>query len=242
MRVLIISDIHANLVALETVLADAGNTFDAVWCLGDLVGYGPDPNECVALVRTLPNLTCLTGNHDKAAIGEIDITAFNLDARLAIGWTQQTITPETREYLVSRPEKVMHDHFTLAHASPRQPVWEYILDRHTAKLNFDHFQTPYCIVGHTHIPIMYIDTDDEVVEIRPNYDEILAFDAERLIINPGSVGQPRDSNPDAAYALLDTDTDHWEYRRVPYDIAETQRRMQSHGLPARLVARLAKGW
>lgn len=242
MRVLIISDIHANRVALETVLADASNTYEAVWCLGDLVGYGPDPNECVALVRSLPNLTCLTGNHDKAAINEIDITAFNLDARLAIGWTQQTLTPETRAYLISRPEKVLHDHFTLVHASPRQPVWEYILDRHTAKLNFDHFSSPYCIVGHTHIPIMYIDTDDEVVEVRPNYDEILAFDAERLIINPGSVGQPRDSNPDAAYALLDTDTAHWEYRRVPYDIGETQRRMQSHGLPARLVARLAKGW
>lgn len=242
MRVLIISDIHANLVALETVLADASNTYEAVWCLGDLVGYGPDPNECVALVRSLPNLTCLTGNHDKAAINEIDITAFNLDARLAIGWTQQTLTPKTREYLISRPEKVLHDHFTLVHASPRQPVWEYILDRHTAKLNFDHFSSPYCIVGHTHIPIMYIDTDDEVVEVRPNYDEILAFDAERLIINPGSVGQPRDSNPDAAYALLDTDTAHWEYRRIPYDISETQRRMQSHGLSARLVARLAKGW
>lgn len=242
MRVLIISDIHANLVALETVLEDAKGTYESVWCMGDVVGYGPDPNECAALVRSLPNLTCLTGNHDKAAIGEIDITAFNLDARQAIGWTQQTLTPETREYLVSRPESVIHEQYTLAHASPRQPVWEYILDRHTAKVNFDHFRTPYCIVGHTHIPIMYLQGEEEVVECRPNYDEILAFGPERLIINPGSVGQPRDSNPDAAYALLDTDKNHWEYRRVPYDIAETQRRMQAHGLPGRLVARLAKGW
>lgn len=242
MHVLIISDIHANLVALETVLEDAGTNYDAVWCMGDLVGYGPDPNECVARVRSLPNLTCLTGNHDKAAIGEIDISAFNLDARQAIGWTQDTITPETREYLVSRPERVIHDHYTLVHASPRQPVWEYILDRHTAKVNFEHFNTPYCIVGHTHIPVMYLESEDEVVECRPNYDEILAFDSARLIINPGSVGQPRDSNPDSAYALLDTATDHWEYRRVPYDIAETQRRMQSHNMPSRLVARLAKGW
>ena len=242
MRVLIISDIHANLVALETVLADAGNGFDAVWCLGDLVGYGPDPNECVERVRALSNLTCLTGNHDKAAIGEIDISAFNLDARLAINWTQQTITAETREYLVSRPERIIYDNYTLVHASPRQPVWEYILDRHTAKQNFEHFETLHCIVGHTHIPIMYLESEGDVAECRPNYDEILAFEKQRLIINPGSVGQPRDSNPDSAYAVLDTDSDHWEFRRAPYDIAETQKRMAARGLPARLIARLQKGW
>src|SRR3989338_8897451 len=107
MRVLIISDIHANLIALETVLADAQNSYDTVWCMGDLVGYGPNPNECVELVRTLPNLTCLTGNHDKAAIGDIDITAFNLDARLAINWTQAALTEESLDYLVSRPERVV---------------------------------------------------------------------------------------------------------------------------------------
>ncbi|HLB49638.1 MAG TPA: metallophosphoesterase family protein [Anaerolineales bacterium] len=242
MRVLIISDIHANFVALESVLADAGNSFDAVWCMGDLVGYGPNPNECVECVRTLPNLTCLTGNHDKAAINEIDITAFNLDARLAINWTQQTITPETRKYLVSRPERVLHGNYTLVHASPRQPVWEYILDRHTARQNFAHFNTPYCLVGHTHIPIMFLESDGDVVECRPNYDEILAFESERLIINPGSVGQPRDGNLDAAYAILDTDNDHWEYRRAPYDVAETQRRMAEANLPTRLIARLQKGW
>ncbi|MBM4425309.1 MAG: metallophosphoesterase family protein [Chloroflexi bacterium] len=242
MRVLIISDIHANLVALETVLKDAEGLYEAVWCMGDLVGYGPNPNECVERVRALPNLTCLTGNHDKAAIGEIDISAFNLDARLAINWTQQTLTPESREYLVTRPERVLHNNYTLVHASPRQPVWEYILDRHTARQNFAHFDTPYCVVGHTHIPIMYLDSEGEAVECRPNYDEILAFNSERLIVNPGSVGQPRDSNPDAAYALLETDNDHWEYRRVSYDIAETQRRMAANNLPARLVARLQKGW
>ncbi|HLF02533.1 MAG TPA: metallophosphoesterase family protein [Anaerolineales bacterium] len=242
MRVLIISDIHGNLIALETVLADAQNSYDTVWCMGDLVGYGPNPNECVELVRTLPNLTCLTGNHDKAAIGDIDITAFNLDARLAINWTQAALTEESLDYLVSRPERVVHGRYTLVHASPRQPVWEYILDRHTAKLNFLHFETPYCVVGHTHIPIMYLESEGEVVECRPNYDEILAFDSERLIINPGSVGQPRDSNPDSAYAILDTDKDHWEFRRVPYDIAETQRRMAAQNLPPRLAARLQKGW
>lgn len=242
MRVLIISDIHANFVALETVLADAGDNYDAVWCLGDLVGYGPDPNECVECVRTLSNLTCLTGNHDKAAIGDIDISAFNADARLAIHWTQQALKPESREYLISRPERVIHGRYTLVHASPRQPVWEYILDRHTAKVNFGHFETPYCVVGHTHIPIMFLESEGDVVECRPNYDEILAFDSERLIINPGSVGQPRDSNPDAAYAVLDTEKDYWEYRRIPYEVAETQRRMAAHGLPARLIARLQKGW
>ncbi len=242
MRILVISDIHANLVALQTVLADAANSYDAVWCLGDLVGYGPNPNECIELVRSLPNLTCLTGNHDKAAIGEIDIAAFNLDARLAIHWTQQTLTQKSREYLISRPERVIYDKYTLVHASPRQPVWEYILDRHTARQNFAYFTTPYCVVGHTHIPIMYMESEGETVECRPNYDEILAFDSERLIINPGSVGQPRDSNPDSAYAFLETGNDHWEYRRAPYDIAETQRRMADFDLPARLISRLQKGW
>ncbi|MBI5293680.1 MAG: metallophosphoesterase family protein [Chloroflexi bacterium] len=241
MQVLVISDIHGNLTALDTVLADAGE-HDAVWCLGDLVGYGPDPNECIERVRALPDLTCLVGNHDKAAIGEIDISAFNVDARQAINWTGHALSPAGRDYLLGLPERVEHGPYTLVHASPRQPVWEYILDRHIAAQNFNYFNTPYCLVGHTHLPILYIQTDGVVLDRRPNYDELLALGDERMIINPGSVGQPRDSNPDAAYALLDTDTQCWEFRRVPYDIAETQQRMAGHGLPPRLIARLEKGW
>ncbi len=124
MRILIISDIHANLTALESVIDDVEGEYDTVWCLGDLVGYGPNPNECVERVRGLKNLTCLVGNHDKAAIGEIDINTFNHDARTAISWTQKSLTPSSIDYLKNLPEKSVQGVYTLVHASPRQPVWE----------------------------------------------------------------------------------------------------------------------
>lgn len=242
MRVLIISDIHANFVALETVLRDAGQ-FDAVWCLGDLVGYGPSPNECVELVRQLPNLICLVGNHDKAVLGEIDINVFNGDARMAIEWTQRTVTPENRDYLKSLQPQDLSWPYTMVHGSPRQPVWEYILDRYVAEENFALFDTNYCLVGHTHVPVVYhLLPDGECVEEAPDYAAPRPLRSERLIINPGSVGQPRDNNPEAAYAILHPYEAVWEYRRVAYDIAATQARMRAVRLPERLVSRLAYGW
>jgi predicted phosphodiesterase len=243
MRVLIISDIHANLVALETVLAHAGK-YDAVWCLGDLVGYGPDPNECVERVRALPRLKCLMGNHDKAVIGDVDLKIFNADAHLAIAWTQSVVSESTLAYLRALPEQDHFGEFTLVHGSPRQPVWEYILDRYIAQENFPLIATSYCVVGHTHMPVIYreVGAAGECREESPNYFRPRALNSERLIINPGSVGQPRDNNPAAAYALLDTEASLWEYRRVPYDVAETQDRMRAAHLPERLVARLAYGW
>lgn len=244
MRVLVISDIHANLVALETVLADAVGRYDAVWCLGDLVGYGPNPNECVALVRELPGLVCLVGNHDKAVLSEIDINVFNGDARAAIAWTQSVCAPETFGYLAGLPARVLQGDYTLVHGSPRQPVWEYILDRFIAMENFPMFSTPYCLVGHTHMPVIYkqVGLNGDVRDEAPDYSAPRALRGERLIINPGSVGQPRDNNPDAAYALLDTASDIWEYRRVPYDLFATQSRMRAAQLPERLAARLGYGW
>lgn len=243
MRVLIISDIHANLTALETVLAEAG-TPEAVWCLGDLVGYGPDPNECVARVRALPNLKCLVGNHDKAVLGAIDMAVFNAEARAAIEWTQREAAPETLAYLQALPESDGYGEFSLFHGSPRQPVWEYILDRWIAQQNFPLFKTRYCLVGHTHTPIVYRDMGDDSVcrEEAPDYRRPRTLNSDRLIINPGSVGQPRDNNPAAAYALLDTEAGTWQYRRVPYDISATQNRMRAANLPERLAARLALGW
>lgn len=243
MRVLVISDIHANLTALDTVLDDAGD-FDAVWCLGDLVGYGPDPSECVERVRALPNLQCLIGNHDKAALGEIDLNLFNADARQAVSFTQQALTPESHAYLESLPEAVEIGKYTLVHGSPRQPVWEYILDRNIATQNFPYFATPYCLVGHTHSPVVFTEGTEgqQCQEKRPRPGERLPLGRPRRILNPGSVGQPRDSIPDASYALLDFEAAVWEARRVPYDVAATQARMGSHGLPERLIARLAYGW
>src|SRR3972149_1045887 len=154
MRILVISDIHANLTALQAVLSDAGE-IDAVWCLGDLVGYGPDPNDCIALVRQLPRLSCLLGNHDAAALNQIDIAAFNPEARRAVMWTQNVLSPDNYEYLSSLPEKVVEGEVTLAHGSPRQPIWEYLLDTRTATQNFDYFETGFCFVGHSHLPVIF---------------------------------------------------------------------------------------
>jgi predicted phosphodiesterase len=243
MRILIISDIHANLTAFEAVLADAKNEWEYVWCLGDVVGYGPDPNECVDRLRALPHL-CLAGNHDWAALGRLDIRTFNPDARKAVDWTRATLTPENTAYLEALPTTFVIGEYTLAHGSPREPVWEYILEPLIAALNFSHFETPYCLVGHTHQPIIYEQLNDsgETEAVMPTYRQKRRLNGHRQIINPGSVGQPRDANPDAAYAILDVETNIWEHRRIPYDIPAVQRRMRQFDMPERLIARLEHGW
>jgi predicted phosphodiesterase len=252
MRVLIISDIHANLAALEAVLAHAvlsqNGHFDAVWCLGDLVGYGPNPNECVERIRNLPNLVCLMGNHDKAVLDESSIEVFNADARAALYWTRSVASAEATAFLGALPEIAHVGDFTLVHGSPRQPIWEYILDRSVAQEVLTMGETPYCLVGHTHVPIIYGLTppDDVCVVEAPDYMHPRKLQAkaqgERLILNPGSVGQPRDNNANAAYALLNTDTQEWEFCRVFYNVELTQNRMRTIGLPTRLITRLAYGW
>jgi diadenosine tetraphosphatase ApaH/serine/threonine PP2A family protein phosphatase len=243
MRILIISDIHANLTAFQTVLDDARGEWEYVWCLGDVVGYGPDPNECVEVLRSLPHL-CLAGNHDWAALGRLDIRTFNPDARKAVTWTRETLTPENTAYLDDLPTTFVIGDYTLAHGSPREPVWEYILEPLIAALNFPHFETSYCLVGHTHQPVTYelLSEHGDVEAIMPVYRHQRQLNGRRQIINPGSIGQPRDQNPNAAYALLDTETNTWEYRRVPYDIPAVQKRMRAHDLPERLIARLEHGW
>lgn len=243
MKILIISDIHANLTALETVLDSVQVDYEATWCLGDLVGYGPDPNECIARVRELPELTCLIGNHDQAALGKIPLERFNHDARAAAAWTQQSLTEASEAYLLSLPSRVeLAEDFTLAHGSPRQPVWEYILDVPTAEANFDAFQTPYCLVGHTHIPVIFTKPPGKQVRPMPvPWGEPLEL-SPRMIINPGSVGQPRDMDPRAAYAVLDTEVLTWTGYRVSYDVKAVQDRMQEAGLPERQAVRLGAGW
>ena len=242
MRILIISDIHANLTALDAVLESAGS-IDATWCLGDLVGYGPDPNECIARIRGLPGLVCLLGNHDAAALGHIDTDSFNPDARLAINWTRETLLSEAMAFLQTLPEKKVVDHVTLAHGSPRQPVWEYLLDTRTATVNFDFFDSPYCLVGHTHLPVLYYLPDESRVArlIVPDAFMQLTL-APRAILNPGSVGQPRDRDPRAAYGIYDPDLNTFEYSRVPYKIGDVQARMEAANLPKRHIQRLASGW
>lgn len=243
MRYLVISDIHANEAALAAVLADAG-AFDFVWCLGDLVGYGPDPNECIEQLRDLPHFS-LAGNHDWAALGKLDIMSFNSDARTASVWTRSELTKASRQYLESLSTHVVKDQFTLAHASPRQPVWEYVLDPLIAQRNFAYFDTPYCLVGHTHVPVTFVQLDDSPHGCRimvPPYGGPIHLDlGPRLLLNPGSVGQPRDGNPQASYAILDTQAMTWQHCRVPYAVEITQERMRARDLPRPLIERLEYG-
>ena len=242
MKILILSDIHANLTALEAVISDAGE-IDAAWCLGDLVGYGPDPTECVELVRQMPGLKCILGNHDAAVIETINDNAFNQDARTIIDWTQHAMTKSSREFLESLPERLVEQDVTLVHGSPRQPVWEYLLDTRSATNNFDFFDTPYCFVGHTHLPVVYHLGDDSRsarLTIPENRTQMVL--APRTIINPGSVGQPRDRDPRAAFAIFDPEELIWEFRRVEYDIPAVQDRMRLANLPERHIVRLASGW
>lgn len=242
MRILIISDIHANLTALQAVLSDAGE-IDAAWCLGDLVGYGPDPNECIDTVRGLPNLECILGNHDAAALNNIDSATFNPEARQAIHWTQKKLTDDSLTFLRSLPERVNLDNVTLAHGSPRQPVWEYLLDVHNATQSFEHFDTPYCFVGHTHLPILYfLPAQQPSARLYIPETGLHMNLTPRMILNPGSVGQPRDRDPRAAYAIYNDREQIWEYHRVKYDVQNVQQRMETAGLPQRHIQRLSAGW
>lgn len=242
MRVLVLSDIHANLAALDQVLDEAGE-WDTVWCLGDVVGYGPEPNACVARLRDLQPEYWLAGNHDWAALGKLDIADFNPMARLAALWTRQQLTPANVAFLETLPTYVRaSDQFTLTHGSPRHPIWEYVLNTRTAAANFAHFDTPYCLVGHTHVPAIYRQLNGRVNVPAHSLGEPVQLANGRSIINPGGVGQPRDGDPRASYLMLDTEALTVTYHRVAYPIQETQARMTQAGLPSRLITRLSYGW
>jgi predicted phosphodiesterase len=292
MRVLVISDIHANLLALETVLSAAAGQYDSIWCLGDIVGYGPRPNECVDLIREQAAV-CVIGNHDWAALDRpgVNIDDFNPYARQAVLWTQEQLTSASRAYLDSLPDTPVRPRpeqsLLATHASPREPVWEYILTPTIALENFALFDEQICLVGHTHKPAIFAwqmqealpaieERSAEPVEtaatagaantagaaavkaedgagravvnvsylqpqagltVRLNVSERL-----RLIVNPGSVGQPRDNDARAAYAILDLERMTWRYERVPYPVELTQNQMRAANLPRRLIDRLSFGW
>jgi predicted phosphodiesterase len=244
MRYLLISDIHANLCALEAVLNDADGQYDSTWFLGDAVGYGPHPNECIEL---LSSLSCLgvAGNHDWAVLDKLSAQHFNPEARSVLMWTRSVATPTSLHFLESLATGAVVGDFTLVHGSPREPIWEYILHPAVATANLTHFATPYCLVGHTHSPAMYECPQGRRRTCRKaSLRKALAprpLPDARLILNPGSVGQPRDGNPDASYAILDSQTRTLWYRRVVYPVQHTQAAMLALGFPARLINRLALG-
>jgi predicted phosphodiesterase len=243
MQILVISDIHANYTALEAVLNDAGMV-DETWCLGDLVGYGPDPNAVVEQVRELPHLTCVLGNHDVAVVGKMPFEAFNGDARRSLDWTERVLTADNMDFMRALPNqaKVRGD-VTMAHGSPRDPTWEYVLNTLAARLNFDHFDTPYCFIGHSHVQGMFqFNEKNDRVTLEPTKTGKTLLLTPRAILNPGSVGQPRDRDPRAAYAMYDSKAHTWEARRVKYNVAEVQQRIREAGLPEKHAIRLNEGW
>lgn len=242
MKVLLLSDIHANLAALEAVLADAGEC-DSVWNLGDTVGYGPKPRECLDRLVDLFANPVLVGNHDLACIGEVDVSEFNPVAQLASRWTSLQLGMDHRAYLNALPAVTISGAYTLAHGSPRSPVWEYVTTPQIAAENFAYFDTDVCFIGHTHVAMYALVREgSEEVEVGPLADDqSIDLLAGRFLINPGSVGQPRDRDSRAAYAILDTDLGSLTAHRVTYDVALTQKQMAMANLPDVLIARLIHG-
>lgn len=243
MRYAIIGDIHANLAAFTAVLDDIEQRggVEKVWCLGDVVGYGPDPHECIEFLRQT-NHVCVAGNHDWAAIGKVDTVQFNPDAAAACHWTAQQLSTADVEYLNNLPLVIEEGDFTLVHGSPREPIWEYLLSTGVAKENFAYFKSQFCLVGHSHVPLVFSYSETGACSSSQFLTDVgLALDRNRLIINPGGVGQPRDGDPRASYAIYDSETRLIRLYRVPYDTRCTQDRMVERGLPMRLVARLSYG-
>ena len=242
MRYAVLSDVHANLEALEVVLADiAGRGPDAIICLGDFVGYGPDPVGCVERLRG-GLAGAVVGNHDLAALDRADITAFNPYAHAAIVWTREQLSDGVRAYLGDLPRLLRREAFLAVHGSPRDPTDEYVFDASTARASFERVEFRLGLVGHTHVPGVFIH-DGERVTARPLLpdDALELRSAHRYLINVGSVGQPRDGDSRAAYLWLDEGASRAHLIRLAYPLERTQEKMRAAGLPEVLAERLAHG-
>ncbi|HEY7017081.1 MAG TPA: metallophosphoesterase family protein [Gaiellaceae bacterium] len=240
-RVAVISDVHANWHALEAVLeAIEREQPDELWCLGDLVGYGPRPNPCCAAVERRAAL-CLAGNHDLGVLGEIDLAEFSGDAVAAARWSRGVLAEGSREYLRSLRPQGRRDGVELFHASPRDPVWDYVLTEGAARAAFDLTEAPLVLVGHSHVPLAIL-LGDQVLGGGLATDGLETdLSSGRRLLNPGSVGQPRDGDPRAAWLLIDFERGRAEHLRVEYDVARTQAEIRERGLPDALAQRLAHG-
>jgi predicted phosphodiesterase len=241
MRVAVISDIHGNHHALRAVLDAIGRDgADAIWCLGDLVGYGARPNECCESVACSAAI-CLVGNHDLGVIGRIDLADFSPDAYAAAQWSREVLTAEARRYLERRKTSTKAHASELFHASPRDPVWEYILSDEAARAAIRLTAAPVVLVGHSHVAFAYPGNGQALVDSLAPADTEIDLSTGRWLLNPGSVGQPRDGDPRAAYVVLDFDASRATFHRVPYPVQRTQEEILDAGLPETLASRLAFG-
>jgi diadenosine tetraphosphatase ApaH/serine/threonine PP2A family protein phosphatase len=241
MRVAVVSDIHGNLHALEAVLAALEqDPPDELWCLGDLVGYGARPNECCAAIRARASI-CLAGNHDLAVRGTIDLMEFSGDAGAAARWSREVLTADSLAFLESLEPQGTRADVALFHASARDPVWEYVLSDRVAIATLELTEEPIVLVGHSHAALhVKLAGDGFTGALSPDGTEVDLAGA-RTLLNPGSVGQPRDGDPRAAYLLLDLDERTASFRRVEYDIARTQAEIREAHLPEMLAQRLGTG-
>ena len=242
MRVLILADIHSNLEALKAVMDDAENRggFDVIWCLGDTVGYGPDPGACLELLRRY-ELLAVAGNHDYAAVGKRNADDFNDAAKTAILWTSGRLSSEETKFLAGLPTVTTVDDFTLVHGSLRQHLDEYILDQGSAQATLELMQTQFCLVGHSHYPFICRENNGSPEFLQFTEDEVSPLKDERMIINPGGVGQPRDRDSRPSYAIFDNRAKTMQRHRVTYDIPRTQEKMRKADLPSYLIERLNHG-
>jgi diadenosine tetraphosphatase ApaH/serine/threonine PP2A family protein phosphatase len=244
MRYAMLADIHGNLDAFNAVLEDIERRggVDEYWCMGDIVGYGPEPHLCIAALRQLPNLA-VKGNHDLAAAGQTGLSVFNPDAAQALRWTRENLTEEDISYLKELPEKSQKEGFTILHGSPREPLWEYLVSISSATENFNYLKTHCCLIGHSHLPLLFKQKEEEngcsFIPFGEDIGQVLGKG--RFIINPGSVGQARDGDPRASYAIYDGDAAVIKLHRIAYDINAVKLKMVRQNLPVRLVIRLEHG-
>ena len=241
MRIAVISDIHSNLPALEAVLADVdGEGPDEIWCLGDIVGYGPHPNECIDLTRERATLS-LCGNHDLAVLGAIDVSDFTGDAGAAARWTTGALGELQAAWLRELSPSAERDGAELYHGSPRDAVWDYVLSEQVALISILETTAPVVLVGHSHVALGLGWDGSELSGGLAPEGTAIDLSTGRWLLNPGSVGQPRDGDPRAAWLLIDNAAGRAAFRRVQYPIHETQAAIRERGLPDALAARLAQG-